>query len=231
MHVKLRQAADFLGVSEKMLLRWAKQGLIPAYEENDDYLFESKAIEAWDKKRKLSKSEKSNHSIVPKNLKKANLYSAMKQGGVHFGIKGNSVEELLKNAVSVISLPKNIEKEDVLSKLLEREKLVSTGIGNGLAIPHPRHPMEFAHQGGSIATCFLEQKCDFNSVDKEPVFVLFLIFCPSTDLHLQLLSKLSFCLHDMSFLDYIKKCNDENGLLAHIKKLSSKLDIDNEGSK
>jgi len=51
-----------------------------------------------------------------------------------------------------------------------------------------------------ITTCFLKNEIDFNAVDKKPVFVLFLMLCSTTKLHLKLLSKLSLCLREKAFI-------------------------------
>jgi PTS system nitrogen regulatory IIA component len=130
---------------------------------------------------------------------------------------------LLSSALDLIEFPPRVEKKDLLNQLIEREKLASTGIGNGVAIPHPRHPVDGFLEGGMVATFFLDSEVDFNAIDGEPVFVVFLMLSPRTQCHLQLLSQLSFCLHDPSFLTHLKTCDSKESLLNLVKKIEKNI--------
>jgi nitrogen PTS system EIIA component len=103
--------------------------------------------------------------------------------------------------------------------LLEREEMASTGIGRGIAIPHPRTPLDESMEEPVIITCFLENPVDFRAVDGFPVFVLFILLSPSVKTHLHLLSKLAFCVRDVSFVDFLKRIPNQEKLLEKVKNL------------
>jgi PTS system nitrogen regulatory IIA component len=219
MRISLERAAIMLGTSEQMLRRWVEQGAIPSIETNGEYAFDQTALESWARKRRLpiKKEPVTKHSHGQKVG--INLSDAMQLGGVHFGLGGHDVEGLFASALDLIDFPPGVGKQNLLNQLIEREKLASTGIGNGVAIPHPRHPVDGVPQGGMVATFFLDSEVDFNAIDGAPVFVVFLMLSPRTQCHLQLLSQLSFCLHDPSFLTHLKTCDSKESLFNLVKKI------------
>ena len=73
---------------------------------------------------------------------------------------------------------------------------MSTGIGGGIAIPHPRDPLVVQVREPVALTCFLEHPVDFHAIDGAPVRVLFTLLSPSIRAHLQMLSRLTYALHD-----------------------------------
>ncbi len=104
---------------------------------------------------------------------------------------------------------------------MEREKLTSTGIGQGVAIPHPRNPMGQGLTEPMIVTCFLEKNVAFQSIDDQPVFVLFLLLSPTIEIHLNLLSRLSFCLRESDFIRFIRQAPDAEQFLSRIEEMEN----------
>ncbi len=148
----------------------------------------------------------------------------MERGGVFYNIAGDDGEALLKAAVTHISFLSQDAKEELYEKLLERERLTSTGIGKGIAIPHPRSPMADNLEYPVITTCFLEKPADFGAVDDRPVFVLVILLSPSTKTHLYLLSRLAFCVRDEAFMKFLKTNPDSTELFSKIAGFEKQLD-------
>jgi PTS system nitrogen regulatory IIA component len=86
---------------------------------------------------------------------------------------------------------------------LERENLTSTGLGNGIAVPHPREPESLSITTASISACYLKSPVDFKALDGKPVSLLFILLSPSVRTHLQILSRLSYCLRDRAFVTFL----------------------------
>ncbi len=82
--------------------------------------------------------------------------------------------------------------------LISREQVGTTGIGNGIAIPHVKHPVIFAGLDPIVGLFFLEKPVNFAAPDGERVHTLFVILSGSFRGHLSLLSRLAFCLQDPS---------------------------------
>ena len=223
MNIDIKKAARMLGTPEATVRRWARQGKLPAREEAGGYFFRESDLVKWAQKRNLTimDSPKETDSVSPPT--KVNLYESMKRGGVFFSLPGETVREILEVACKVIPFPDPLDRATLLDRLLERETLASTGIGNGVAFPHPRYPLEHVPAGGMISTCFLEKEVDFNAVDGMPVFVTFIILSPDTETHLKLLSQLSFRLRDDGFIRFLRECRNGEDLLAGVRKGDRKM--------
>ena len=96
------------------------------------------------------------------------------------------------------------ESEDVVRAILKRELLSSTGIGDGVAIPHAKHP-SVDRLVGSVAVS--QGGVPFESVDGEPVHVLVMLISPQErpSEHLRALEGVSRCLKDKKFVQSLRQ--------------------------
>lgn len=113
------------------------------------------------------------------------------------------------------------DKEKLIKILLNREALGSTGIGQGVGIPHGKS------EGVKelVAAFGLSQKgLNFDSLDGEPVHIFFLLVAPqdSAGPHLKALARISRLLKDRLFRESLKQCKDEKSILNLIEDEDSK---------
>src|SRR5207302_5968387 len=124
------------------------------------------------------------------------LAEALEVGGIHFQLPDTNKEQALRALVQVLPLPDGVDRELLLRLFLAREASASTAVGDGIAIPHVRNPIVLHVARPAITLAFLSQGIDFGALDGKPVHVLFSIISPTHRSHLQLISRLSFALHD-----------------------------------
>ena len=111
----------------------------------------------------------------------------------------NSKEELISKMVDLMATNGNIiNKEEYKRVVLEREKEGTTGIGEGIAIPHGKTD---AVSKPGLAAMVIPNGVDFDSLDGQPAKLIFLIAAPNTkdNVHLDVLSRLSTLLMDTRF--------------------------------
>ncbi len=114
-------------------------------------------------------------------------------------LKGEDKRAVLEEMVdSLVSKVEGLDKEEVLEVLLEREKLGSTGIGFGVAIPHGKLK-DLDHLIVSFGKS--SKGVDFQSLDRKASHLFFLILAPenSTTTHLKILARISRLLKDPDF--------------------------------
>ncbi|MFZ5621678.1 MAG: PTS IIA-like nitrogen regulatory protein PtsN [Pseudomonadota bacterium] len=105
----------------------------------------------------------------------------------------------------------NVAAEEIFDALIGRERLGSTGLGQGVAIPHGR-------MGGLTepvgAFMHLQTGIDFDAIDRKPVDLVFGLLVPteSTDEHLQLLAQLAQMFSDASFCTQLRETRDSRRL-------------------
>src|SRR6266480_6349168 len=214
MQLGVREVSKLLNVSEKTIYRWVGQGMLPAYRVNEQYRFNRAELLEWATSRKMNVSAavfdepESNATPIP------GLVEALQAGGIFYRLSGADKEGALRAVVEHMRLPEEVDRDFLLRVLLAREALQSTGIGDGIAIPHVRNPVVLHVPRPSICLCFLEKPIDFDSIDGLPVFALFSMVSPTVRAHLHLLSRLSFALHDGGFKSVIMRQSPREEILA-----------------
>lgn len=186
-------AARRLGVSPDTVERWIRQGKIPAHRDRGTWVFDPDEIRRWARTNGLQFSPGENGGGHERKVETVTVAEALRRGGVARGVEAQNVSEVLRALVARSPLPEE-HHATLLEGLEEREALSSTGIGHGIAVPHPRNPLEGIVEESSITCCCLATPVSFGSLDGEPVSVAFLLLSPSVKAHLPLLSRLAFCL-------------------------------------
>ncbi|MCI0471295.1 MAG: PTS sugar transporter subunit IIA [Candidatus Aminicenantes bacterium] len=219
-----KEVAQLLGIPMVTVLRWAHQGKIPCKYKGDSYVFKKKEILDWAGSHNFMLVKKETATPTIPGKESINLKHAIEQGGFFYNLPGSDIYSVLKNALDVVRLPEGTDKEQVLNELLNREEIASTGIGKGIAIPHPRCAIDLGLAAPAIFVVFQEKPVDFNAVDGVGVFVLFLLFSPATDIHLKLLSRLSLCLRNEEFLTLLKRKAGKDELISKIEQIEKEID-------
>jgi len=223
-----KEVAELLKTPLVTVLRWAHQGKIPSRHKDDGCYFKRNDILEWARSHDfVLTDERESNDNGTSRIYSRNLSRAIERGGVIHHLKGKDMYSVLEKAVRRIPLPEGTDRQLVLNELLNREEIASTGIGKGVAIPHPRCTLNLSWAEPVIPVVFLEQPVDYNAVDGKDVFVLFFIFSPNTQIHLKLLSQLSLCLRNKDFIAILMEHPPQAKLLAAIKEIEENLE-DNE---
>lgn len=109
------------------------------------------------------------------------------------------------------------DKEMYKAGVLAREEESTTGIGEGIAIPHAKND---GVKAPGLAAMLVKEGVDFRALDDEPVNVIFLIAAPNTkeNVHLEVLSKLSVLLMNSEFIENLKKAQTKEEFLQIINE-------------
>lgn len=125
------------------------------------------------------------------------------------GSKKQALQELSKRAAQLTG----VGERQIFDVLLERERLGTTGVGHGIAIPHGKLP-QIDRLYGLFGR--LETPIDYDSIDEEPVDLIFLLLAPEgagAD-HLKALSRVSRLLRDRTICEKLRGTADRDGLYA-----------------
>ena len=138
-----------------------------------------------------------------------------------------SKEEALDQVVALMAESGKINDEEAYRKqVYAREEESTTGIGEGIAIPHGKCD---AVDRPGLAAMVVKDGVDFDALDGEPVTLIFLIAAPNTEdnVHLDVLSKLSVLMMDEEFSDSLRNAKSPDEFLEIIDKADDeKPDID-----
>jgi PTS system nitrogen regulatory IIA component len=128
---------------------------------------------------------------------------------LHATSKKQALQELAHHAEALTGLP----DRDIYTALMERERLGSTGVGNGIAIPHAKLP-KLGRLIGSFAR--LAAPIDFGSIDEQPVDLIFMLLAPvnSGAEHLKALARVSRLLRDNAVCEKLRGSHDAAAMYA-----------------
>lgn len=196
MQLSVSDVSRLLNVSEKTVYRWIQQGRLPAYRLGQQFRFNRSELLEWATAQRVPLSSELFAEPEPEAAPAPSLTEALRAGGVLYRVSGDDKRAVLKNAVDALRLPDDVDRDVLLAVLLARESLGSTGIGDGIAVPHVRNPIVLHLTKPSVTLCFLERAVDFDALDDQPVHALFILTTPTVQSHLHLLSRLAWALRD-----------------------------------
>jgi PTS system nitrogen regulatory IIA component len=202
----LAEVADFLQLAEKTILRMAQRGQIPAAKVASQWRFLRSAVKDW-LEQQMQIAPSIQMSYVEKNEKDfPGLDEVIRPDLVKTDIKPGSKDEVIKQLISPLRDTGFAQKPDLfLRKTLERERLMTTAVGHGVAVPHPRKPIENMFPGPGIVVGICPEGTDFDAIDDGPVHLFFLICATRDEIHLQLMARIGWLIRDKKILEKLKK--------------------------
>jgi fructose-specific phosphotransferase system IIA component len=145
------------------------------------------------------------------------LVDVLKENMIFLNFDATNKEEAIEKFINSLEKTGTIKEPNALKDaLLEREKLGTTGVGNGIAMPHARSS---AIKDLTVAFFRSEKGLDFKSMDSEPVHLIFLLLAPVTagGPYLKLLAKISRLLRSDDFRLSLMQAKDVKEVLQIIQ--------------
>ena len=133
-------------------------------------------------------------------------------------LEGKDRDEIIKELIKVLIGKNSITNEkSIFQAVIEREKIMTTGVGNGIAIPHCKHQdsPDFA-----VSLGIIPDGLDFESIDKKPVKIVFLLVGPENNpgLHIKLLSRISRLMSNEELRQQLIESNNAEEALNFIEE-------------
>lgn len=142
--------------------------------------------------------------------------------GIKIGFESTEKEDALQELVNLLAEVQDVgDKKVILKTLVERESLGSTGIGQGIAIPHGKTD----RVKDIVAVLAISHKgVQFEALDGEQVYILFLLLAPkdSAGPHLKALAQISRILRDSYFCQLLRKCKTPDEVYELIRREEEK---------
>jgi PTS system nitrogen regulatory IIA component len=223
MQLTIRQATRYLNVDEETVHRWIRERGLPAHR-LDERLYLN-AIELWEwatengvqVSRDLLDRERERPEETP------SLDSMLAAGGIHHDVPGEDRPSVLREVVARLPLPAGVDRGFVTAVLEAREAMGSTGIGDGIAIPHVRNPILLQVGAPSVTLCLLRTPVEFDAIDGRPVHALFTVVSATVPSHLRILARLGFALHDEPLRELLRVRGPAPAILERVRGIERRL--------
>jgi PTS system nitrogen regulatory IIA component len=139
------------------------------------------------------------------------LCDLLASDGIIASLKATSKKHALQELASIAAARTGLDQREIFNTLLQRERLGSTGLGHGIAVPHVKLA------GMRKILCLfarLDDPIDYESHDNEPVDLLFLLLAPdhASGDHLKALASISRVVREPSVIDALRNASDVVGL-------------------
>lgn len=220
MQLTVRDVAKLFSVPEDKIYKWIERDALPARRVSHQYRFHRAELLEWATTHNIKVS---GEIFADEESELPGLADALEAGGICHGVGGHDKESALKAIVEKMQLPEEVDRETLCELLLAREAMGSTGVGNGIAIPHVRNPIVLHVPRAAITLCFLEKPIDFGAVDEQPVHTMFSMITPTVPVHLHLLSRLASSLRDPGFKGVITRRASREEILNEARRVEASL--------
>jgi fructose-specific phosphotransferase system IIA component len=147
------------------------------------------------------------------------LSALLKESSIELDLKGKNKSEIIAELVEVASRAGGVKnKKAMADAIADREKMGSTAIGNGVAVPHTK--IDGVKQPLLIFGR-LSDGVDFNSLDGEKTCLFFMLISPKEDIgaHLKILAKISHLIKDRFMVGLFRKAKSKKEILSIITNL------------
>ena len=211
----VRQAASYFGVNEQTVRRWISQRGLPAHQVYERIYLNPLELWEWAVENGIAVSR----GLLDKARRSPDevpLLSELRTGGIFHSVEGVTRADVLRAFVDRLPLPAEQDRGFLVSVLEAREAMGSTGIGDGIAIPHVRNPIVLQIDRPFVTLCLLRHPVDFDAPDGQPVHALFLVVSPTVPAHLRILAQLAFVLRDEGLRQMLREAVPADDILGRV---------------
>lgn len=221
MKLTVSDICQMLQVDQATVYRWIQEEELPTQSVNGQPFFHRSEVLEWATLR--------NRRFSPEifrasdGLTATTLTEALSAGGIFYDVPGTDASTLLANVVARLPLPEGYDREGLAELFVAREAVASTGIGGGIAIPHPRYPVIVPGLPPSVTLCFTQQPVPFGALDGQPVTALFVTLTPNPRIHLHLLARLALASRDLGILQCLRLQQSRELIFAELDRYETAL--------
>lgn len=230
--LSVQQVAEHLHIEQVQVLRLVKQGEIPFSGPVDKPVFEHEEIDAWASRRILGMDDR-----------RLSTYHAESEKPAKGGPEEFSVCDMINEDRIVLDLPSKTkasvlldvtkiaddagllyDPKDLLESLKAREELCSTGLGNGVAIIHPRHHDPYLATESFLLLARAAHPVHFGATDGKPTYLFFVLVCQDDRHHLQALMHLCLMFTKTSLLSQLREAESAEEMLGYLREAETAID-------
>lgn len=216
MDLNTKDISRLLMMPDKEVQQLIKKKEIPFQFLHDKVVFNKHQIIEWALGRNLSINVSGHNKLSEYHIE--TVGTLLDKESFHYKCE-LSESSYIEQMVSQINFEKNVDHEIIIQLLKSRESMMSTAIGNGISLPHPRVPLMVGKNKPLINFFFANKPLDLKSIDGKPVHTLILLISQTIKQHLSLIAHLSFLLSNETFRFALENRLECKGILDIIKKI------------
>lgn len=210
-----RELADYIKLNEKTILKMAQTGKLPGIKIANQWRFYLSAVDTHLQKSTI-KSSNDNLNILIKTIEEdiIPLSRLMEISSINLDLKSRKRDDVLYELAQIANKAGlALYTKELFHQLRERENMLSTAVGDGVAIPHPRNPTANLFKKPNIIMARSKKGVDFFAPDNRKVHLFFMPCATNTITHLRLLRKISKLSHTTNVVQKFMRAGDESEVI------------------
>jgi len=215
----IKDISNLLLLTEKEISGLIKKKEIPYQTINDKFLFNKQQMIEWALSKNLPLNISNHKKLSEYNVQ--TLKPLLDQKSFFYNCDF-SESFYIEQMISLVDFREPVDKDILVQLLKNREELMSTAIGNGISLPHPRIPLMVGRTKPVINFFFPGTPLSLKSVDGKPVHTIILLISQTIKQHLSLLAHLSFLLSKETFRFALERRLNYKEILDTIDHIESR---------
>lgn len=199
----IKEVSRYLKMNERTVYKLIQAGQIPAIKIGKQWRLNKDKLNEW-LGFQMAELPTEDLAYLERDHKEAviKITPLLKEENVVFNFYANSKTQAIQKLADGIIKNNKLspsQGDKFIHAVMERERLCSTAIGEGVAIPHPRDVIITDIRKPLLSVGVCRNGMDFESIDGTPTYLIFLLSAPRSDIHLKLMARLSRLLRDKVF--------------------------------
>ena len=220
----IRQLAEYLMVSEKTVYRMIERHQLPAMRIGAQWRFRRHDIDAWltDEMRRVEQDGQRG-VLDAFETSELSIHPLLDSENVWLGLGSRSRDELFSLMIANAKLDPDVDREQLLHSVRDREALCSTALVENAAFPHPVDPRPFRFTRKRVLLAVLQEPIDYSDPHGHQPRIIAMILARSTQGYLRALSRAVKLFGDAAFGRRLAAAPDSAAAIALIRDEESRL--------
>jgi len=209
-----KELAKYLKLNEKTVIKMAQSKELPGFKIGNQWRFYLSVIDEYLQDKIIKSPEDSLNSFIKATGEVIPLSRLVDESRINLSLKSRNKDGVLYElAETAYRNGVAISIDNLSIQLKKREQMLSTAIGKGIAIPHPRNPSDELFKKASIIIGLSKKGVDFDAPDKHKVKLFFMTCAPDVVFHLNLLSKIAKLIEDEAIIKKIMIARNKSDIV------------------
>lgn len=208
------ELAGYMRVKEKSIIKMAQCGELPAFKVGEEWRFNWATIDRYMQGHVFDASDEDLDVILSTKEYLIPFSRLTNESIIELDLKAKNKKQVISELARLSAAAGLTPSYDGLYIAMEdREKLLSTAVGRGVAIPHPRYPDQLTFREPHIVIARSMDGVDFDSPDGKRIHLFFMPCAQSQFVHVRLLAKISKLLHIPNVIERLMRVEKASDII------------------